>query len=200
MESHDTDPANIVTDRTVHSEVHEEYWKWDSWKWGTHRVNCYPGSCPFRVYVKDGKVVREELSCTYPEFEDPDHKVPDYNPRGCQKGLQHSKAMYGADRILHPMKRKGERGSGQWEQLSWDQAFDEIGAKLAEIIVEHGPEALIDAYTRFFYHYTDAPLLIVNAAEINFVDSDADFQALLDHIASVRTGGRHFFNPLPVSL
>ncbi len=147
MESHDTDPANIVTDRTVHSEVHEEYWKWDSWKWGTHRVNCYPGSCPFRVYVKDGKVVREELSCTYPEFEDPDHKVPDYNPRGCQKGLQHSKAMYGADRILHPMKRKGERGSGQWEQLSWDQAFDEIGAKLAEIIVEHGPEALIDDHS-----------------------------------------------------
>ncbi len=61
-------------------------------------------------------------------------------------------------------------------------------------------EALMDAYTRFFYHYTDAPLLIVNAAEINFVDSDADFQALLDHIATVRTGGRHFFNPLPVSL
>jgi deoxyadenosine/deoxycytidine kinase len=61
-------------------------------------------------------------------------------------------------------------------------------------------EALIDAYTRFFYHYTDAPLLIVNAAEINFVDSDPDFQALLDHIATVRTGGRHFFNPLPVSL
>lgn len=59
---------------------------------------------------------------------------------------------------------------------------------------------LSEAYTRFFYHYTAAPLLIVNAAEINFVDNDADFQALLDHILGMRTGGRHFFNPLPVSL
>jgi deoxyguanosine kinase len=60
-------------------------------------------------------------------------------------------------------------------------------------------EALSDAYTRFFYHYTAAPLLIVNASEVNFVDSDADFQALLGHIRTVRSG-RHFFNPLPVSL
>lgn len=59
---------------------------------------------------------------------------------------------------------------------------------------------LSEAYTRFFYHYTAAPLLIVNAAEINFVDSDADFQALLEHIQGMRTGGRHFFNPLPLSL
>ncbi len=63
-----------------------QYWSWDSCKWGTHRVNCYPGSCPFKVYVRDNKVVREEISCTYPEFFDPDDRVPDYNPRGCQKG------------------------------------------------------------------------------------------------------------------
>jgi len=56
-------------------------------------------------------------------------------------------------------------------------------------------QALADAYTRFFYHYAAAPLLVVNAAEINFVDSDEDFTALLEHIASIRRG-RHFFNPL----
>ena len=55
---------------------------------------------------------------------------------------------------------------------------------------------LVDAYTRFFYQYTDAPLLIVNAAEINLVDDDNDFQALLDHIRTLKSG-RHFFNPLP---
>lgn len=60
-------------------------------------------------------------------------------------------------------------------------------------------QALSDAYTRFFYHYTAAPLLIVNAAEVNFVESDPDFEALLVHVRGVRTG-RHFFNPLPVSL
>ncbi len=122
----------------------ETYWQWDVCKWGTHRVNCYPGSCPFRVYAKDNKVIREEISCTYPEFNDPDYRVPDYNPRGCQKGYQHSRAMYGPDRVLYPMKRVGERGGGQWQRISWEQAFDEIGAKLAAIIQKHGPKALID--------------------------------------------------------
>ncbi len=60
-------------------------------------------------------------------------------------------------------------------------------------------ESIVDGYTHFFYHYTAAPLLVVNAAEVNFVDSDADFEALLDHLPSVRSG-RHFFNPLPSGL
>jgi deoxyguanosine kinase len=57
-------------------------------------------------------------------------------------------------------------------------------------------ERLNEAYTHFFYHYTGAPLLMVNAAEVNFVESDTDFQSLLAFIRSAR-GGRHFFNPLP---
>lgn len=60
-------------------------------------------------------------------------------------------------------------------------------------------EQLVDAYTRFFYSYTTAPLLIINAADINFVDSDRDFQTLLDHIRKIRSG-RHFFNPLAAGL
>lgn len=56
-------------------------------------------------------------------------------------------------------------------------------------------QALVDAYTQFFHHYTAAPLLMVNAAEINFVDREADFQTLLDYILRIRSG-RHFFNPL----
>jgi deoxyadenosine/deoxycytidine kinase len=55
--------------------------------------------------------------------------------------------------------------------------------------------SVVEAYTQFFYHYAGAPLLVVNAAEINLVDSDADFQMLLAHIRKVRSG-RHFFNPL----
>jgi len=121
-----------------------QYFEWDSCKWGTHRVNCYPGSCPFKVYAKDGKVIREEISCSYPEFDDPENRVPDYNPRGCQKGYQHSRAMYGPDRVLHPMKRAGERGSGKWEKISWEQAFEEIGDKIAGVIQKYGPKALID--------------------------------------------------------
>ena len=56
-------------------------------------------------------------------------------------------------------------------------------------------QLLVDAYTQFFHHYNAAPLLVVNAAEINFVDSDEDFATLLDYIGRIRSG-RHFFNPM----
>lgn len=56
-------------------------------------------------------------------------------------------------------------------------------------------EELVDAYTRFFHRYTDTPLLIINAAEINFVDVEADFLTLLERIKDTRSG-RHYFNPL----
>lgn len=56
-------------------------------------------------------------------------------------------------------------------------------------------KSLTEAYTQFFHHYTAAPLLVVNAAEINFVDREADFKVLLEYIGKIRSG-RHFFNPL----
>ncbi|HLF24385.1 MAG TPA: deoxynucleoside kinase, partial [Burkholderiales bacterium] len=59
-------------------------------------------------------------------------------------------------------------------------------------------QALVDAYTQFFHHYTAAPLLVVNAAQINFVDRDEDFGMLLDYIMRIRSG-RHFFNPMAAS-
>lgn len=69
-----------------------------------------------------------------------------------------------------------------------------------DVEYEHGIERdylqqIVDSYTTFFYRYDMAPLLIVNAAEINFVDNDRDFQTLLQHIKKTRSG-RHFFNPL----
>ncbi len=56
-----------------------------------------------------------------------------------------------------------------------------------------------EAYMQFFYQYDQTPLLIVNAAEINLAESDADYALLLDRVRSIRSG-RHFFNPLPVAL
>lgn len=52
---------------------------------------------------------------------------------------------------------------------------------------------LCDAYTRFFYQYNAAPLLIVNTEHLNLVDSDADFQLLLERITGLR-GRREYFN------
>ena len=46
------------------------------------------------------------------------------------------------DRLLHPLKRVGRRGNDQWEQISWDQALDEIAEKLQKLVDKHGPETL----------------------------------------------------------
>jgi len=55
-------------------------------------------------------------------------------------------------------------------------------------------ERLGEAYARFFYHFDAAPLLIVNAAAIDPVHRESDYQELLQTIVRVRHG-RHFFNP-----
>ena len=57
--------------------------------------------------------------------------------------------------------------------------------------------SLVDLYSRFFHHYNDAPLLIVNAAEIDPINKEEDYQLLLKRIVSMRSG-RHYYNPLPM--
>src|SRR5690606_10355069 len=51
--------------------------------------------------------------------------------------------------------------------------------------------ALNDAYTDFFYYYERAPLLIINATEIDIVNSDADYRNLVEYLLRVKTG-RHY--------
>jgi len=60
-------------------------------------------------------------------------------------------------------------------------------------------EKLTDAYARFFHQYDEGPLLIVNAAQIDPVNNDADYEQLFQQIERT-TGGRHFFNPVAAAL
>ena len=57
-------------------------------------------------------------------------------------------------------------------------------------------EQLNDAYAKFFYDYEDAPCLIVNASEIDFINNDKDYDQLLREIINTEAGKR-YFNPLP---
>ncbi|MBK8064852.1 MAG: deoxynucleoside kinase [Betaproteobacteria bacterium] len=52
---------------------------------------------------------------------------------------------------------------------------------------------LAETYTRFFYHYSAAPVLIVNSENLNFIDRDADLDLLLHRIETMRSR-REFFN------
>ena len=56
--------------------------------------------------------------------------------------------------------------------------------------------ALNEAYTQFFYYYDQAPLLIVNATEIDLVNCAEDYKNLVDYLLTVKSG-RHYYNPAP---
>lgn len=55
---------------------------------------------------------------------------------------------------------------------------------------------LVDGYARFFLQYNSAPLLMINAEGVDFLNSEEDYRALLEYLPTVQSG-RHFFNPLP---
>jgi len=57
-------------------------------------------------------------------------------------------------------------------------------------------EQLNEAYAKFFYDYNDAPCLIVNASDIDFINNDKDYEQLLSEILNTEAGKR-YFNPLP---
>lgn len=121
-------------------DLHRKEWTWDKTTWGTHLVDCYPGNCLWRVYTKDGVVFREEQAAKYPVV---DPTSPDFNPRGCQKGGSYSLMMYNPDRLKYPMKRVGERGSGKWKRVSWDECLEEIAEGIVNALDEQGPESII---------------------------------------------------------
>lgn len=73
------------------------------------------------------------------------------------------------------------------------------GRRGEEHITDRYLERLSEAYAEFFYDYSTSPLLIVNAATIDFAHNDEDYRTLLEQVRGIRSG-RHYFNPLPVGL
>ena len=127
-----------LPDYRTWEDVYRQKWVWDKVVRSTHWVNCwYQAHCAWNVYVKDGMVWREEQAADYPQIR-PD--VSDFNPRGCQKGACFSERMYDPTRVKYPLKRVGERGSGKWERISWEQALDEIADSMIDTIVKEGTD------------------------------------------------------------
>jgi DMSO reductase family type II enzyme molybdopterin subunit len=134
--------AAVPKSDTIYSgweDIYRNKWQWDEVYWGSHCVDCYPGSCPMRVYVRDGIVWREEQAGSFDTIEE---GVPDFNPMGCQKGASWSQSLYGPDRLLYPLKRVGERGEGKWNRVSWDDALTDIADSMLDAIEEYGPHTI----------------------------------------------------------
>ncbi len=70
------------------------------------------------------------------------------------------------------------------------------GIRYEQLIERSYLERIADTYARFFLHYDAAPLLIVNTAAIDLVNSEQDYEQLLREIQRMRRG-RQYFNPAP---
>jgi anaerobic selenocysteine-containing dehydrogenase len=64
----------------------------------------------------------------------------------CSKVARYAERIHHPDRLLHPLKRTGARGSRQFTRISWDEALDEIGERLLAAERRHGPETVWPYY------------------------------------------------------
>ncbi len=142
-------------------DVYRKQWTWDRVVRCSHnRSNCM-SACAWNVYVKDGVVWREEQAPSYDEGGR--GGAPDFFPRGCQKGACYSKAMASPQRLQYPLERVGERGSGKWKRISWDEALDKVADGIIAAATEHGTETIIGNPGPNFDHGPDS------AAEIRML-------------------------------
>lgn len=101
--------------------------------------NC-GGRCQIKGYVKDGVV----MSFGTDDAGDDSFEHP--QARACLKGRAQRERLYHPDRLKYPMKRVGKRGAGEWQQISWDEAFETIASELKRIIAAYGNEAVYFNY------------------------------------------------------
>jgi anaerobic selenocysteine-containing dehydrogenase len=60
----------------------------------------------------------------------------------CTKVSRYTERTYHAERLLQPLRRVGPKGSGQFEPVSWDEALDDIAARL-RAIAARDPQAIL---------------------------------------------------------
>lgn len=127
-----TDPGSMVTDALATADSSSSSGV-ETMFLGACRGNC-GGDCQQIVTVRDGNIVKVEPAI-YPE-EDKDYQ------RICARGYANIVRRYDPNRIKYPMKRVGERGSGEWEQITWEEAIDTMAEKFQSVIDNYGPSSL----------------------------------------------------------
>jgi anaerobic selenocysteine-containing dehydrogenase len=91
-----------------------------------------PDTCAMRITVQGDRVIRLQG--------DPDH--PTTNGALCTKVSRYAERTEHAERVLRPLKRVGPKGEGRFVEVSWDEALDDIAARLGEI-ARREPEAIV---------------------------------------------------------
>lgn len=109
----------------------------------------YPSTC-WECSTRCGSLVTLENGHVTKVGPNKDH--PGSKGAFCVKGIRALPELtYSENRIRSPMRRVGERGSGNWQEISWDEALDEIADRLLAVRDEHGPQSLVGAVSSAFF-------------------------------------------------
>lgn len=100
--------------------------------------------CQLRSTAKDGKVVRVDA-----------HDSPALRRNICYKGTAAPHIHNHEDRLKVPLKRVGKRGDDKWEEISYEQAMDEIAQRLQGVVDQYGPEAFAVSHSGWNTHVTN---------------------------------------------
>jgi anaerobic selenocysteine-containing dehydrogenase len=96
-----------------------------------------PSACSLEVEVIDGRTIGRVRG----------NKRQSYTDGViCAKVARYAERIHHPDRLLHPLRRTGPKGSGAFERISWDEALDEIARRFLAIEAEHGPDAVWPYY------------------------------------------------------
>ena len=96
--------------------------------WKKTTCVCCAQNCGLEVEVDNNRIVKVK----------PDKDNPRSEGYVCRKGLKIAHYQHHSDRLKHPLKHVGD----SFQQITWDQALDEIAAKLRKIVDQHGPRSL----------------------------------------------------------
>jgi len=99
-------------------------------------IQCH-NACRLAATVENGRLVSVE-----PDEDFPGTKSSYSITKGCPRRRNVIEYFYHPGRLNYPLKRIGGRGGNRWREISWDDAFIEIGNRMKAIIDQHGPEAI----------------------------------------------------------
>ena len=105
-----------------------------------HSNNC-DGACGHEVRVVNGRVTFVGPA-SWEKTTIDGQAAQDFSPRICLRGISQMQNTYSPDRIKYPYRRVGERGGGEFERISWDEAVTTIASKFQEIQDKYGKPAV----------------------------------------------------------
>ncbi len=100
--------------------------------------NC-GGRCLLIAHIENGRITRLET-------DDRPDSLAAPQLRACPRGRAYLRRQYHPDRLLHPLKRTGKRGTGEFERISWEEALDTVAAQFERVKAQYGNQALFVPY------------------------------------------------------